>query len=38
MIPTLVPKPFYRDGWVYDRKEDGWRRVVAVRPPSGVGR
>jgi len=25
MIPTLVPEPFHRDGWVYEEKVDGWR-------------
>jgi hypothetical protein len=25
MIPTQVPEPFHRDGWVYDEKVDGWR-------------
>jgi len=23
--PTLVRKPFHRDGWVYEEKVDGWR-------------
>jgi hypothetical protein len=23
MIPTQVPKPFLRDGWVYEEKVDG---------------
>jgi bifunctional non-homologous end joining protein LigD len=25
MIPTQVPEPFHRDGWVYEEKVDGWR-------------
>jgi bifunctional non-homologous end joining protein LigD len=25
MIPTLVPKPFHRPGWIYEEKVDGWR-------------
>jgi hypothetical protein len=24
-IPTQVPEPFHRDGWVYEEKVDGWR-------------
>ena len=28
MIPTLVPKPFHRDGWVYEEKVDGYRMVA----------
>ena len=28
MHPTLVRQPFHRDGWVYERKEDGWRMLV----------
>jgi bifunctional non-homologous end joining protein LigD len=27
MIPTLVPKPFHRDGWVYEEKVDGYRML-----------
>ena len=26
MIPTLVAKPFHRDGFVYEEKVDGYRR------------
>jgi bifunctional non-homologous end joining protein LigD len=25
MIPTLVPDPFHRSGWVYEEKVGGWR-------------
>jgi hypothetical protein len=25
MIPTLVPEPVHRDGWIYEEKADGWR-------------
>jgi bifunctional non-homologous end joining protein LigD len=25
MIPTQVPEPFHRDGWVYEEKVDRWR-------------
>jgi ATP-dependent DNA ligase len=25
MIPTQVPEPFHRDGWIYEEKVDGWR-------------
>jgi bifunctional non-homologous end joining protein LigD len=25
MIPTQVPEPLHRDGWVYEEKVDGWR-------------
>jgi bifunctional non-homologous end joining protein LigD len=25
MIPTQVPEPFHRDGWIYEEKIDGWR-------------
>jgi bifunctional non-homologous end joining protein LigD len=28
MQPTLVPAPFHRLGWVYERKEDGWRMLA----------
>jgi hypothetical protein len=24
MIPTLVPNPFHRDGWVYEEQADGY--------------
>jgi hypothetical protein len=25
MAPTLVREPFHRDGWVYEKKVEGWR-------------
>lgn len=28
MHPTELPKPFHRDGWVYDEKYDGWSMVA----------
>ena len=28
MLPTLVPEPFHREGWVYEEKVDGWRIVA----------
>ena len=28
MAPTLVREPFYRDGWIYEEKVDGWRIVA----------
>jgi bifunctional non-homologous end joining protein LigD len=28
MIPTQVPDPFHRDGWVYEEKVDGWRMLA----------
>jgi bifunctional non-homologous end joining protein LigD len=28
MIPTLVSKPFHRDGWVYEEKIDGYRMLA----------
>jgi bifunctional non-homologous end joining protein LigD len=28
MIPTEVPEPFHRDGWVYEEKVDGWRMLA----------
>ena len=28
MIPTLVAKPFHRDGFVYEEKVDGWRTLA----------
>src|SRR5438309_9503833 len=28
MIPTLVSKPFHRDGWIYEEKVDGYRMVA----------
>ena len=26
--PTLIPRPFHHDGWVYEEKVDGWRMVA----------
>jgi bifunctional non-homologous end joining protein LigD len=26
--PTLVAKPFHREGWVYEEKVDGWRMLA----------
>jgi bifunctional non-homologous end joining protein LigD len=26
--PTLIRKPFHRDGWVYEEKVDGWRMLA----------
>ena len=28
MVPTLIRKPFHRDGWVYEEKVDGWRMLA----------
>jgi len=28
MIPTLVPEPFHRPGWIYEEKVDGWRLLA----------
>src|SRR5712664_1852110 len=28
MHPTLLPRPFHHDGWVYEEKIDGYRMVV----------
>jgi bifunctional non-homologous end joining protein LigD len=28
MVPTLVRKPFHRDGWVYEEKVDGYRMLA----------
>jgi bifunctional non-homologous end joining protein LigD len=30
MNPTLLPRPFHHDGWVYEEKIDGYR-MVAIR-------
>jgi bifunctional non-homologous end joining protein LigD len=32
MVPTQVPEPFHRDGWVYEEKVDGWRILVYKEP------
>jgi bifunctional non-homologous end joining protein LigD len=29
MHPTLLPRPFHHDGWVYEEKVDGYRMVAA---------
>jgi len=28
MHPTLVARPFHREGWVYEEKYDGWRLLA----------
>jgi ATP-dependent DNA ligase len=28
MHPTLLPRPFHHDGWIYEEKVDGYRMVV----------
>ena len=28
MHPTLLPRPFHHEGWVYEEKVDGYRMVV----------
>jgi bifunctional non-homologous end joining protein LigD len=28
IAPTLARPPFYRDGWVYEEKVDGWRMLA----------
>ena len=35
MIPTLVPEPFRRDGWIYEEKVDGWR-ILAYKDGARV--
>ena len=35
MQPTLVARPFHREGWVYEEKYDGWR-VVAYKDGTAV--
>src|SRR5260370_16731113 len=42
MHPTLVSRPFHREGWVYEEKVDGWRILAykfagTVRLVSGKG-
>jgi len=32
MVPTLVPEPFHRDGWIYEEKVDGWREPTLAKP------
>ena len=41
--PTLVSRPFHREGWVYEEKVDGWRMLAykdgaAVKLVSRQGR
>ena len=33
MIPTLIAKPFHRDGWVYEEKVDGYRMLAYKAGP-----
>jgi ATP-dependent DNA ligase len=28
MHATELPRPFRRDGWVYEEKYDGWRMIA----------
>lgn len=28
MYATELPRPFHRDGWIYEEKVDGWRMLV----------
>jgi bifunctional non-homologous end joining protein LigD len=35
MQPTLMSKPFHREGWIYEEKYDGWR-VVAYKDADRV--
>src|SRR5260370_27494303 len=35
MHPTLLPRPFHHDGWVYEEKVDGYR-MVAYKDDDGV--
>jgi bifunctional non-homologous end joining protein LigD len=35
MIPTQVPEPFHRDGWIYEEKVDGWR-ILAYKDGTRV--
>ena len=35
MHPTLLPRPFHHDGWVYEEKVDGYR-MVAVKAGGAV--
>lgn len=35
MHPTLLPRPFHHDGWVYEEKIDGYR-MVAVKANGAV--
>jgi bifunctional non-homologous end joining protein LigD len=31
MHPTLIARPFHREGWVYEEKVDGWRMLAYKR-------
>jgi bifunctional non-homologous end joining protein LigD len=33
MSPTLIAKPFHRDGWVYEEKVDGYRMLAYKAGP-----
>jgi hypothetical protein len=33
MIPTLVPKRFHHDGWVFKEKIEGWRILAGSPSP-----
>ena len=35
MHPTLLPRPFHHDGWVYEEKVDGYR-MVGYKDDEGV--
>jgi len=35
MHPTLIPRPFHREGWVYEEKYDGWR-ILACKADGKV--
>jgi len=37
MQPTLIAKPFHREGWIYEEKVDGWRMGVYKADRSVVG-
>jgi ATP-dependent DNA ligase len=29
MHPTLLPRPFHHEGWIYEEKIDGYRMVAS---------
>ena len=35
MHPTLIARPFHREGWVYEEKYDGWR-ILALKADGKV--
>jgi bifunctional non-homologous end joining protein LigD len=35
MHPTLIARPFHREGWVYEEKYDGWR-ILALKSEGKV--